>query len=144
MFYLTKNYSLAQVFQKVTEKLISFQTFIIFFIQAMVPSSTILQTGEAQKSNENILDAFFHSQIKCFFHSQIDLEIHFGNKTNCAFINLGMFQIRSIFLCLNSCINHNLIRIACIDWILLKCTHYLSWYAKHKHPIVKDTHYRVK
>ena len=37
-----------------------------FFIQAVVPSSNMLQTGEAQKSNENILDAFIHSQISQF------------------------------------------------------------------------------
>ena len=68
MFYLTKNHSQAQVFQIITDELINFQTFMItFFIQALVPSSTMLQTGEAQKSNENILDAFIHSQIKCFF-----------------------------------------------------------------------------
>ena len=72
LFYLTKNHSLAQVFQKITEKLVNFQTFVIFFIQAVVPSSNMLQTGEAQKSNENILDAFFHSQIKCFFQSQMN------------------------------------------------------------------------
>ena len=41
-----------------------------FFIQAVVPSSNMLQTGEAQKSNENILDAFIHSQINALSFSR--------------------------------------------------------------------------
>ena len=76
LFYLTKNHSLAQVFQKITEKLVNFQTFVIFFIQAVVPSSNMLQTGEAQKSNENILDAFillsFTAKLSAFFNSKIN------------------------------------------------------------------------
>ena len=53
-----------------------------FFIQALVPSSTMLQTGEAQKSNENILDAFIHSQIKCFFSQPNEMRFIFTAKLN--------------------------------------------------------------
>ena len=68
LFHLTKNHSQAQIFQTITEDLINFLNIHdYFFIQAVVPSSNMLQTDEAQKSNENILDAFIHSQIKCFF-----------------------------------------------------------------------------
>ena len=92
LFYLSKNHSHAQVFQKNNYWWIKQFSKIhdYFFIQAVVPSQNILQAGEAQKSNETILDAFICSQIKCFFHSQkncfyfhsqINVEIHFANKT---------------------------------------------------------------
>ena len=112
LFYLTKNHSQAQVFQIITDELINFQTFMItFFIQALVPSSTMLQTGEAQKSNENILDAFIHSQIKCFFSqpnemrfiftAKLNQEYTLQIKLNCAFINLGKYVSDQIYFSLS-------------------------------------------
>ena len=71
LFYLTKNHSQAQVFHMITVELINFSNRLdYFFIQAVVPSSNMLQTGEAQKSNENILDAFIHSQINALSFSR--------------------------------------------------------------------------